>query len=141
MHSKFGHLQLATSGPQACPLKGSALLNTPFFNKGAAFPADERVEFKLTGLLPTNVSSLDVQAKRAYQQYSTRANNLAKNTFMTSLAEQNTVLYFRVSLEISIQFYDLYNLFYTTYGYNYSSHCGRDDLSRGTVQSPSPLRI
>ena len=94
--NKFGHLQLATSGPQACPLKGAALLNNPFYNKGAAFPADDRIEFKLTGLLPTNVSSLEVQAKRAYRQYSSRDGDLAKNTFMTSLAEQNSVLYFKV---------------------------------------------
>jgi hypothetical protein len=95
-HPKFGNLPLSTSGPQDCALTGAALLNTPYFNKGAAFPAEERREFKLTGLLPQNVQSLDQQVKRAYQQYSTRQDDLAKNTFMTSLAEQNQVLYFRV---------------------------------------------
>lgn len=96
-HPKFGHLPLSTSGPQDCALSGSALLNTPYFNKGAAFPAEERKRFKLTGLLPQNVQTLDHQVKRAYQQYSSRQDALAKNTFMTSLAEQNQVLYFRVS--------------------------------------------
>jgi hypothetical protein len=96
-HPKFGNLPLSTSGPQDCALTGTALLNTPYLNKGAAFPAEERKTFKLTGLLPQNVSTLDQQVKRAYQQYSTRADDLAKNTFMTSLAGQNEVLYFRVS--------------------------------------------
>jgi malate dehydrogenase (oxaloacetate-decarboxylating) len=96
-HPKFGSLPLSTSGPQDCALTGTALLNTPYLNKGAAFPPEERKTFKLTGLLPQNVSTLDQQVKRAYQQYSTRADDLAKNTFMTSLAEQNEVLYFRVS--------------------------------------------
>jgi hypothetical protein len=96
-HPKFGNLPLSTSGPQDCALTGTALLNTPYINKGAAFPAEERKTFKLTGLLPQNVSTLDQQVKRAYQQYSTRADDLAKNTFMTSLAGQNEVLYFRVS--------------------------------------------
>lgn len=96
-HPQFGDLPLSTSGPQECALVGSALLNTPYFNKGAAFPAEERKQFKLTGLLPQNVSTLEQQVKRAYQQYSTRQDDLAKNTFMTSLAEQNQVLYFRVS--------------------------------------------
>ena len=95
-HPAFGHLPLSTSGPQDCALKGTALLSTPYFNKGAGFPAEERREFKLTGLLPQNVQTLDQQVKRAYQQFSTRQDNLAKNTFMTSLAEQNQVLYFRV---------------------------------------------
>jgi malate dehydrogenase (oxaloacetate-decarboxylating) len=96
-HPEFGHLPLSTSGPQECALIGSALLNTPYFNKGAAFPAEERKRFKLTGLLPQHASSLEEQVKRAYQQYSSRNDDLAKNTFMTSLAEQNHVLYYRVS--------------------------------------------
>lgn len=96
-HPRYGNLPLSTSGPQDCALTGPALLNTTYFNKGAAFPANERKQFKLTGLLPQNVSSLDQQVKRAYQQFSTRQDSLAKNTFMTSLAEQNQVLYFRVS--------------------------------------------
>ena len=96
-HPKFGHLPLSTSGPQDCALTGSALLNTPYFNKGASFPASERKGFKLTGLLPQHVSTLEQQVTRAYQQYSSRKDDLAKNTFMTSLAYQNQVLYFRVS--------------------------------------------
>ena len=95
-HPKFGHLPLSTSGPQDCALIGSALLSTPHFNKGAGFPSEERKQFKLTGLLPQHVSTLEQQVKRAYQQYSSRSDDLAKNTFMTSLAEQNQVLYFRV---------------------------------------------
>jgi malate dehydrogenase (oxaloacetate-decarboxylating) len=96
-HPKFGSLPLSTSGPQDCALVGSALLSTPYFNKGVAFTVDERQQFKLHGLLPQNVQTLNQQVKRAYQQYSTRQDNLAKNTFMTSLAAQNQVLYFRVS--------------------------------------------
>jgi hypothetical protein len=96
-HPQFGNLPLSTSGPQECALTGSALLNTPYLNKGAGFPAEERRNFKLTGLLPQNVSTLDQQVKRAYEQYSSRQDDLAKNTFMTSLADQNEVLYFRVS--------------------------------------------
>lgn len=97
-HPKYGNLPLSTSGPVPCALTGSALLNTAYFNKGAAFEAEERKQFKLTGLLPQNVQTLEQQLKRAYRQYSSRANDLAKNTFMTSLGEQNQVLYYRVSL-------------------------------------------
>jgi malate dehydrogenase (oxaloacetate-decarboxylating) len=96
-HPKFGNLPLSTSGPQDCALRGTALLATPYFNKGAAFTAEEREEFNLTGLLPQNVQTLDQQVKRAYDQYKTRPDPLAKNTFMTSLAIQNQVLYYRVS--------------------------------------------
>jgi hypothetical protein len=96
-HPTFGHLPLSTSGPLDCSLKGTALLSNPYYNKGAGFPAEERKQFKLTGRLPQNVQTLDQQVKRAYEQYCSRHDDLAKNTFMTSLASQNLVLYFRVS--------------------------------------------
>jgi malate dehydrogenase (oxaloacetate-decarboxylating) len=94
--SKFRDLQLGTSGPLECALKGTILLNHPFFNKGPAFTKEERQDFELTGLLPQGIQTLEQQAERAYKQFSTRADDLAKNTFLTSLKEQNEVLYFKV---------------------------------------------
>ncbi|KAH7155668.1 hypothetical protein B0J13DRAFT_469773 [Dactylonectria estremocensis] len=94
--SKFGNLPLSTSGSIDCALTGTALLNSAYLNKGSAFPADERRKFNLTGLLPQGIQTLDQQCKRAYQQYSTRADDLAKNTFLTSLNDQNEVLYYKL---------------------------------------------
>lgn len=94
--SKFAHLPLATSGPVECALKGTPLLNHPYFNKGSAFTREERKQFELTGLLPPSVQTLEQQVKRAYQQYSTRHDDLAKNTFLASMKEQNEVLYYKV---------------------------------------------
>jgi malate dehydrogenase (oxaloacetate-decarboxylating) len=37
------------------------------------------------GLLPSTVSSLDEQAKRAYAEYQEQPTDLAKNIFMTAL--------------------------------------------------------
>lgn len=94
--SKYGHLPLSTTGPLECALTGTTLLNHPFFNKGSAHSKEERHAFNLTGLLPQSVQTLDQQAHRAYEQYSTRPDNLAKNTFMTSMKEQNEVLFYKV---------------------------------------------
>jgi malate dehydrogenase (oxaloacetate-decarboxylating) len=94
--SKFGHLPLSTSGPLECALKGTVLLNHPYFNKGSAFTADERRDFELSGLLPPSVQTLEQQVQRAYEQYSAQPDDLAKNTFLTSMKEQNEVLYFKV---------------------------------------------
>lgn len=96
--SKFSHLPLSTSGPIECAVSGTVLLNTPYFNRGSAHSAEERREFNLTGLLPTSVQTLEQQVERAYQQYISRQDDLAKNTFLTSLKEQNLVLYFKVNL-------------------------------------------
>lgn len=77
--------------------EGTSLLATPAFNKGSAFSKEERKEFGLHGLLPPHVQTLDEQVERAYDQYSSRPNALAKNTFLTSMKEQNEVLYYKVS--------------------------------------------
>ena len=52
--------------------------------------------FKLHGLLPPNIQTLEEQVQRAYKQYSSRPNDLAKNSFMTSMREQNEVLFYKV---------------------------------------------
>ena len=89
-------LARSTSAPQECALTGSALLQTPYFNKGSAFTKEEREEFDLNGLLPHQVNSLQDQVARAYDQYNTHRTPLGKNTFMTSMKEQNHVLYYRL---------------------------------------------
>ncbi|KAF1916665.1 hypothetical protein BDU57DRAFT_587599 [Ampelomyces quisqualis] len=87
--NRFAHLPLSTSGAQETTLTGNALLRTPYFNKGSAF-TEERDVFKLYGL--------------------SRPNDLAKNTFMTSLKEQNEVLYYRLILD---HLKEMFSIIYT----------------------------
>ncbi|OAQ62941.1 malate dehydrogenase [Pochonia chlamydosporia 170] len=94
--AKFAHLTLNANGPIQCALRGQAVLNTPYFNKGSAFPVEERRAFNLTGLLPQNVQTLDEQVKRAHEQYLSRSDDLARNTFLASLKDQNEVLYYKL---------------------------------------------
>ncbi|KAI9834144.1 MAG: NAD-dependent malic enzyme, mitochondrial [Phylliscum demangeonii] len=97
--SQYSHLPLSTSGPEDCALTGVSLLQSPYFNKGSAFSEDDRRTFNLEGLLPANVQTLEEQGRRAYQQYVSRQDALAKNTFMASMKEQNVVLYYRLLLD------------------------------------------
>ncbi|KAK0668214.1 putative mitochondrial NAD-dependent malic enzyme precursor [Cercophora samala] len=94
--SKFESLPLSTSGPLECALKGTVLLTHPYFNKGSAFTHEERRDFELAGLLPPSIQTLEQQVQRAYEQYSAHPDDLSKNTFLTSMKEQNEVLYFRL---------------------------------------------
>lgn len=93
---KFTNLTRSTSGPQECALTGAALLQCPYFNKGSGFPQHERETFSLVGLLPSRINTLDEQARRAYEQYQNCGTALAKNTFLTSLKDQNEVLFYRL---------------------------------------------
>ncbi|OQD86352.1 hypothetical protein PENANT_c008G03046 [Penicillium antarcticum] len=94
--SNFGHLPRAASGTLKCPLEGAALLHSAQFNKGSAFSAEERGAFKLQGLLPPNIQTLDEQVERAYQQYKSRPDDLAKNTFLASMKAQSEVLFYQL---------------------------------------------
>ncbi|EXJ79548.1 malate dehydrogenase (oxaloacetate-decarboxylating) [Capronia epimyces CBS 606.96] len=107
---KYDHLPLANKGPLKVPLSGRLLLDNPLYNKGTCFTSQERQDFGLKGLLPTNVQKLDEQVERAYQQYCNQPDDLQKNTFMTSMAEQNTVLYYRL---IQDHLKEMFSIIYT----------------------------
>jgi malate dehydrogenase (oxaloacetate-decarboxylating) len=107
---KFDHLPLAQKGPLEVPFTGRLLLDNPFYNKGTCFTSQERLDLQLKGLLPTNIQTLDEQVTRAYQQYSAQPDDLSKNTFMTSMAEQNSVLYYRL---IQDHLREMFSIIYT----------------------------
>ncbi len=75
---------------------GSALLGDPMLNRDTAFTPDERRELDLVGLLPSAVTTLDEQAKRAYAQYQAQRDDLSKNVFLTALQDRNEVLFYRL---------------------------------------------
>ncbi|GAA6015636.1 hypothetical protein JCM10207_008154 [Rhodosporidiobolus poonsookiae] len=79
-------------------LRGRALLNEPTLNKGAGFTPDERATFGLEGLLPHEVHTLEQQCKRAYSQLQERGSPIAKYTFLSSLRDQNIVLFYALCL-------------------------------------------
>ncbi|KAJ5819618.1 hypothetical protein N7474_005209 [Penicillium riverlandense] len=107
---KFSHLPRAASGPLKCPYEGSALLENTQFNKGSAFPAKERDAFKLHGLLPPNIQTLDEQVRRAYEQYGSRPDELSKNTFMASMKAQNEVLFYKL---LQTHLKEMFSVIYT----------------------------
>ncbi|KAJ5965087.1 uncharacterized protein N7479_004963 [Penicillium vulpinum] len=108
-NSKFRDLPRA-AGPLICPYKGTPVLLSHKFNKGSAFPDHERAEFKLHSLLPPNIQTLEEQVQRAYQQYQTRPDDLAKNTFLASMKAQNEVLYFKL---VQTHLKEMFSVIYT----------------------------
>ncbi|KAJ5249915.1 hypothetical protein N7489_000325 [Penicillium chrysogenum] len=107
--SKFRNLPRAP-GPLTCPYKGTSLLQSSQLNKGSAFPDHERSTFKLRSLLPPNIQTLDEQVQRAYQQYQSRPDDLAKNTFLASMKAQNEVLYYKL---VQTHLMEMFSVIYT----------------------------
>ena len=79
--------------------RGLAVLNSPLLNKGTAFTTEERKTLGLAGLLPPDVSTLEIQVKRAYIQYERLPDALSKNIYLTSLHDRNAVLFYRLFSE------------------------------------------
>jgi malate dehydrogenase (oxaloacetate-decarboxylating) len=93
------HFATIPGGAYETTLRGQEILETPFLNKGSAFTLDERAALGLDGLLPTAVTTIELQAERSYAQYRHQSDDLAKHLFLDSLHDRNEVLYFRVLRE------------------------------------------
>ncbi|OOR76904.1 NAD-dependent malic enzyme [Bacillus cereus] len=91
--SKF---TVASNGALETTLRGAEVLSTPLLNKGVAFKQNEREELGLKGLLPPAVLTLEEQARRAYEQFSSQPDDLLKNVYLTALHDRNEVLFYRI---------------------------------------------
>jgi malate dehydrogenase (oxaloacetate-decarboxylating) len=81
------------------PLKGEFLCEHPMYNKGTAFPEDERDRLDLCGLLPDGVASLSLQKQRTFESYSVKSSDLEKYIYMLSLQDRNETLYYALLLD------------------------------------------
>lgn len=75
---------------------GVALLSKGAENKGTAFTAEDRVSYKLEGLLPTNVESLEDQIKRVKKHLEIKPNDLERYICLQELSLNNRTLFFAV---------------------------------------------
>jgi malate dehydrogenase (oxaloacetate-decarboxylating) len=83
-------------GTQACETnaEGQEVLRHPMLNKGTAFPAAEREDFGIEGLLPPAVSSLELQLDRAHEAYRAKGTDLERYIYLRSLQDRNEVLFY-----------------------------------------------
>ncbi|MGE9296400.1 MAG: oxaloacetate-decarboxylating malate dehydrogenase, partial [Puniceicoccales bacterium] len=77
-------------------LKGTELLNNSFLNKGTAFPAEERFQFGLTGLLPHGERGLDIQLTDVLEELGRQKEGLDKNIYLNGLLDRNETLFYRL---------------------------------------------
>jgi malate dehydrogenase (oxaloacetate-decarboxylating) len=91
-------------------ITGKQLLLNSFLNKDTAFTLEERREFKLNGLIPNVVETLDEQAVRVYGQYLKKETDIERNIFLTQLYDRNETLFFRLLQEHLVE---MVPVFYT----------------------------
>jgi hypothetical protein len=72
------------------------LLRDPMYNKGTAFTREERAALGLEGLLPWAVSSMEQQARRAYENIVRKTDPLERHIGLAALHDRNEHLFYRV---------------------------------------------
>lgn len=92
----MNQFQVTKDGEIKTTLRGLELLSTPFLNKGVAFTQEERKELGLEGFLPPKILTIEEQARRAYEQFSSQPDELSKNVYLTALHDRNETLFYRL---------------------------------------------
>ncbi len=77
-------------------VRGSEVLRIPRLNRGTAFTHEEREKLGLVGLLPSGVTPLEGQLQRVYKRFRREPDDLAKFSFLSSLRDRNTILFYRL---------------------------------------------
>jgi len=94
----------STSWPHEAPTlavsrRGAELLRDPAFNKGAAFPPDERRALGLCGLLPATVQTLEQQLQLALEQIRAKSDPLEKYVGLAAIEDRNEILFYRLLVD------------------------------------------
>jgi malate dehydrogenase (oxaloacetate-decarboxylating) len=80
--------------PVETALTGYDLINTPLLNKGTAFTETERDAFRLHGLLPPHIGSLDEQVARRLKVLRAFETDFERYAFLRELQDTNETLFY-----------------------------------------------
>jgi malate dehydrogenase (oxaloacetate-decarboxylating)(NADP+) len=80
------------------------LLQNAHYNRDTAFTEEERAKFKLEGLLPPAVESLDEQVQRVNNHLNLKPNDIERYIYLISLRDRNETLFFKVLSEDPAKF-------------------------------------
>lgn len=75
-------------------MQAKEILLNPFLNKGTAFTAAERDEFKLNGLVPPAIEDINTQASRSYAEYQHKSSALEKRLYLMQIFNENRTLFY-----------------------------------------------
>lgn len=84
----------ASGAPIETHLSGFDLINTSMLNKGTAFTNEERDRFRLHGLLPPHIGTLDVQVARRLKVLRAFNTDFERYAFLRDLQDINETLFY-----------------------------------------------
>jgi len=80
------------------------LLNDPVRNKGTAFTIEERRRYRLEGLLPYAVDTLDRQVERVMGHLEAKPTDLERYVYLIGLSDRNETLFYRTVMSDPARF-------------------------------------
>jgi malate dehydrogenase (oxaloacetate-decarboxylating) len=83
-------------GELPIPVSGRTLLEQPLLNKGTAFTERERIDFRLLGLLPPHVETIEEQCERAWEEFLRKDEDLQRHIYLRQLQDENETLFYRL---------------------------------------------
>jgi len=75
---------------------GFRVLNSASLNKGTAFTREERIKYKLRGLLPPKTVPLEIQIQRTLANIRKKPNDIDRYIYLASLQSRNERLYYNI---------------------------------------------
>lgn len=80
-------------------LEGAQLLENPLLNKSTAFTLKERIRYRLLGLLPPEIETMEQQLLRTKLGFNEQHNDMQKHIFLRALQDRNEILFYRFLME------------------------------------------
>lgn len=87
---------IAAGRPASVALAGPALLGSRLLTKDLAFPADERDQFRLRGLLPDRVLTIEEQTDLELEHIRRKSDPLEAYIGLAALQDRNATLFYRL---------------------------------------------
>ena len=95
----------ASVKPQdAAGLKGVELLAHPVLNKGTAFTAKERERYRLEGLLPAAIETIERQLDRVMGHLEQKSSDLERYVYLVGLCDRNETLFYKTLMSDPARF-------------------------------------
>jgi len=89
---------------QSAAISGIGLLDDPVKNRGTAFSKKEREQYKLEGLLPHAVETIERQKDRVLLQLDAKSTDLDRYIYLIELSDRNETLFFHVVMSDPARF-------------------------------------